>query len=84
MSKESVYNSKLRKIREEKGFSLEELAAATGVTAMRIRHYETGFRSINRAAALLVSKIAKVLDCSVDDILDSEGEVYVNTDSMST
>lgn len=60
----------LKRTREASGLSQAKLAEASGVNKRMIQHYEQGVKDINVAAALTVSKLAKVLDCTVEDLLE--------------
>ena len=62
----------LKRIREASGLSQSKLAEATGVSVRMIQHYEQGVKDINVAAALTVSKLARALDCTVEDLLEQE------------
>lgn len=61
----------LKKIREASGLSQGKLAEASGVNVRMIQHYEQGVKDINSAAALTVSKLAQALDCTVEDLLET-------------
>lgn len=67
---------KLKERREAAGLSQSQLAAASGVPIRAIRHYEaeaeTAHQDINKAEALKVYKMAKVLGCDIADILEPE------------
>lgn len=56
----------LRKYRKAKGFTQKQLADIVGVKPHTISNYETGEREPPLA---LLKMFAKVLDCSVDDLL---------------
>lgn len=56
----------IRKLREERGISREELAHRVGVHLNTIVNWETGRNDI-RSSELL--RLAKALDCTVEDIL---------------
>ncbi len=62
----------LKRIRTEAGISRAELAEKTGVKLTAIRDYEQNHKPINNAAAISVYKIAVVLDCKVEDLLEHE------------
>lgn len=62
----------LKRIRQAYGLSQSKLAEATGVSVRMIQHYEQGVKDINAAAALTVSKLARALDCTVEDLLEQE------------
>ena len=55
----------LKKIREEKGFTKEQVAEHLGYSVSGYRKIEQGQRSLSMANAL---EIAKFLNCSLDEI----------------
>lgn len=57
--------NKLAELRKARGLTQEELAERVGVTRTHIAKIESGKFS---ASVRLLAKIAKVLDCSLDDI----------------
>ena len=63
---------KLRKIREAAGMSQAQLAALSGVGVHLIQHYEQGFRDINGARAITIYKLAKALNCQMEDLIETE------------
>lgn len=60
----------LKRIRKESGLTQPQLAEASGVNVRMIQHYEQGVKDINAAAALSVYKLARVLDCTIEDLLE--------------
>lgn len=62
--------SKLQKMRYKKKMTAYDLAKEVGVSMQRIQHYELKFRDINKAEALIVYRIAKVLGCDISEILE--------------
>lgn len=72
-----MYNLKIR--RQEAGMSQKDLANASGVDWRIIQHYEceapSGHRDINKAAAIVVLKLARALDCEMTDIMELNEEV---------
>ena len=69
-----MYNLKIR--RQEAGMSQKDLANASGINWRMIQHYEceapSDHRDINKAAAIVVLKLARALDCRVEDIMELE------------
>lgn len=61
----------LKRIREASGLSQSKLAEASGVNVRMIQYYEQGVKDINSAAALTVNKLAQALDCTVEDLLET-------------
>lgn len=64
--------NRLKTKREEKGLSQSQLSKASGISIRVIQNYESGHRSINKAQALIVWKLAEALECKVGDILEDE------------
>lgn len=65
--------SKLKDRRQKAGFSQSQLAARVeGLTLRTLQHYEQGSMDINKAAALIVWRIAVALGCEVVDLLEIE------------
>ena len=62
----------LKRIRTDAGLSQTKLAEASGVSVRMIQHYEQRVKDINAAAALTVYRIARALDCTVEDLLENK------------
>lgn len=62
----------LKRIREERGFSQGQLAVVSGVSIRNIQYYEQRYRDINKAQAITLYQISKVLKCKIEDILEIE------------
>ncbi len=62
--------TKLKKIRESRGFSQAELAKESGVKLRSIQLYEQRVQSIDNASAKTVYKLARALGCYVEDLLE--------------
>ncbi|MCD8346760.1 MAG: helix-turn-helix transcriptional regulator [Lachnospiraceae bacterium] len=56
--------------REQIGLSVEELSEESGIDAKRIRAMENDFSKINIAASEDVRRLAVVLKCSMEDLLE--------------
>ena len=56
--------------RQSKRYTQKRLSEESGVNVRMIQHYEQGVKDINAAAALTVYKLAQVLDCKVEDLLE--------------
>lgn len=61
---------KLQRIRKARGMSQGNLAEASGVSVRMIQHYEQGTNDINGAAGAKLYKLAKALDCNIEDLLE--------------
>ncbi len=62
----------LKTIRENKGISQKKLANLSGVNIQMIQHYEQGVRDINKAQAITVLKLAKALECNMEDLVNGK------------
>lgn len=59
--------TEIRRLREERGFSQQELAQALGVTQGAVSHWENGVRKPDIDD---IVKIAQLFNCKVDDLID--------------
>jgi len=62
----------LKRIRESVGLSQSQLADQAEVSLRSIQMYEQRNKDINKAQAITLAKIARVLSCDVEDLLESE------------
>lgn len=62
--------TKLARMRREKGLSQGGLSKAAGVNVRTIQHYEGRKRNINRAAVEVVKQLADALNCNIEDIME--------------
>ena len=62
--------SKLKQRRTEAGITQKELADKTEISLRTLQHYEQGTKDLTTAAAITVWKIAKALDCTIEDLID--------------
>ena len=60
----------LKRIRQANNLSQSQLAEKAEVNFRMIQNYEQGFKDINKAQALTLYKIAQVLDCTIEDLLE--------------
>ena len=61
--------TKLKKIRADKGLTQRELAEATGISLRTIQHFEQGTKKLNGAAAITVYTLARALDVDIEELL---------------
>jgi len=61
----------LKKLRKEKGFRQEDLAAISGVKIKAIRDYEQGKRDLSKANGRTLYALAKALGCSMEKLVES-------------
>lgn len=66
--------SKLQDLRKKQNFSQSELAKISKVNIRMIQYYEQGMRDINKAQAITLYRIAKALNCHIEDLLNLENE----------
>lgn len=59
----------LQTARETAGLSQSQLANASGVSVRLIQAYEQGERDIRKAAVETVERLAKALNCKIEDII---------------
>ena len=60
----------LKQIRETSGFTQSQLSEKSGVNAQMIAKYEQGVKDINKAQGITLYKIAQVLGCQIEDLLE--------------
>ena len=60
----------LKRLRSAAGFSQGKLAKESGVALRSIQMYEQRNKDINKAQAINLAKIARVLGCDVEDLLE--------------
>jgi len=62
----------LKRLRQAAGYSQALLAKKTGVSLRSIQMYEQRKKGINKAQVMSLVKIARVIGCSVEDLLEKE------------
>ena len=62
--------TKLKKARQAAGLSQSQLAEAVGISFRTLQEFDQGRKPINKAAAITVYKLAKVLGVSYEDLLE--------------
>ena len=65
----------LKRIREAAGLSQAQLANEAEVSLRSIQMYEQRNKDVNRAQAITLAKIARILACEVEDLLENESYV---------
>lgn len=50
--------------------SQKDLAEKSGVNLRMVQYYEQGFKDIKKAQAATVQKLAKALECTMEDLLN--------------
>ena len=61
---------RLKEFRIKAKLSQSQLSNLTGVNLRMIQFYETGFKNINHAHADTIFKLARVLNCNMEDLLE--------------
>ena len=60
----------LKDKRRASGMSQSELAKAAEMSVRTLQALEVGARNIDKVSVLTALKLARALDCSIEDILD--------------
>ena len=69
--KEHFNDTNLKRIRTAYGCSQAKLAKLSGVSLRSIQMYEQRKKNINKGSADALYKIAKVLGCTMEDLLEN-------------
>ncbi len=70
LMREAYPMTRLRMHRKNNGLSQSGLAASSGVALRQIQLFEQRQRDINRAAAVTVMQLSRVLHCRMEDLLE--------------
>lgn len=62
----------LKRIRNAAGITQDKLATESGVSLRSIQMYEQRNKDINKAQAITLAKISRVLGCEMEDLLERE------------
>ena len=68
--KEHFSETNLKRIRAAYGCSQAELAKLSGVSLRSVQMYEQRNKDINKASVETVSRLAKVLGCTIEDLIE--------------
>lgn len=71
---ESVSETHLRKMRENRRISQSQLSRLSGVNLRSIQLYEQRANDIDKAQAQTLFKLSRSLGCNVEDLLENPGE----------
>lgn len=66
--------SKLQDMRKSRGMSQSQLAELSEISIRMIQYYEQGVRDINKAQGITLRKLANVLSCAMEDLMEDENE----------
>ena len=69
--REHFKDTNLKRIRSAYGCTQAELAKRAGVSLRSIQMYEQRNKDINKASAETLYRIAKVLGCSIENLLEN-------------
>ena len=72
--RERMFETRLKRIRSAYGLSQAQLAERSGVGLRSIQMYEQRNKDINRAEAGSLLKLARVLGCEMEDLLEPQGK----------
>ena len=67
-----LLQTNLKRVREAAGLSQSRLAEESGVSLRSIQMYEQRNKDVNKAQAITLAKISRVLGCDVEDLLEKE------------
>ena len=65
------HETNLKRIRTDKGYSQKQLAELSGVSLRSIQMYEQQQKDINKAQSDSLFRLAKALDCKMEDLLEN-------------
>jgi len=69
---ESNPQTNLKRLREATGLSQSQLAEESQISLRSIQMYEQRNKDINKAQAITLAKISRVLGCEIEDLLEVE------------
>lgn len=67
--------NKLKEKRTQLELSQIQLAKASGVSLRMLQKYEQGVRDLNKAQAETVYKLAKALNCKMEELIDIQKDL---------
>ena len=68
--KDFFHETNLKRIRKVYGFTQADLAERSGVSLRSIQMYEQRNKNINKASADVMYSLAKVLGCTMEDLIE--------------
>lgn len=60
----------LKSIREKNNLTQQKLSMLSEINLRTLQDYEQGHKNINNAKAITVYRLCKILNCSIEDILN--------------
>lgn len=70
-------SNRLQDRRKAAGLSQSQLAAKVPMSVRTLQHLERGSLDINKAAAVTVYRLAIVLECQIEDLLELDDESVI-------
>ena len=67
--------NKLKEIRTQQGLSQSLLSKEANVSLRALQAYEQGDRDLNKAQAETVYKLAKALNCKMEELIDIQKDL---------
>lgn len=67
--------NKLKEIRTQQGLSQSLLSKEANVSLKTLQAYEQGDRDLNKAQAETVYKLAKALNCKMEELIDIQKDL---------
>lgn len=67
--------NKLKEKRMQRKLSQSQLAKASGVSLRMLQKYEQGDRDLNKAQAETVYKLAKALNCQMEELIYTQKDL---------
>lgn len=67
--------NKLKEKRMQRKLSQSQLAKASGVSLRMLQKYEQGDRDLNKAQSETVYKLAKALNCKMEELIDIQKDL---------
>lgn len=64
----------LKHYRKQAGLSQAQLAEQAGISPRTLQDYEQGQKPLEKAAAITVLTLARILGCTVEDLIDPENK----------
>ncbi len=68
--REHFPETNLKRMRTAYGFTQAELAGRSGVSLRSVQMYEQRSKNINKASADTMYRLAKTLDCTMEDLIE--------------
>lgn len=66
--------SRLKDLREQKGFTQGMVAIKSHVPVRTIQAYEQSYRELSKASGKTLYRLANALECSVEDLIKEDDE----------